>query len=185
MFDTPVFTLADVRTIRKDVSINIDDFDQYAVEAQRNYLSKLLGDKLYTALIAAPTEARFVDLLDGKIYQDGGRDVIFRGLKVYLSYVWLFLYSVGSSSSLTTTGPRIFKDELAIEAYNKKEARDNKDHFIKSADGFDESILRFLRSEKVTYPEFEESFQIKQASNDNFQFRSFGRTYRPPNNVIK
>lgn len=185
MFDTPVFTLTDVRNIRKDVSVNIDDFTQYAVEAQRNYLSKLLGDKLYTALVTTSAEARFVDLLDGKIYQDGGRDVIFRGLRVYLSYVWLYLYSVGSNSSLTPIGAQMFTDELAIAASDRKTARDNTDHFIKSADGFDESILRFLTRNRVTYPEFTESFQIKQASNDNFQFRSFGRTYRPPNNVIK
>lgn len=185
MFDNPVFSLADVRNVRKDVSVNIDDFDQYAVEAQRNYLSKLLGDKLYSALITSPTDVRFTTLLDGEIYQDGGRDVIFRGLKVYLCYVWLYLYSVGSNSSLTPIGARIFNDELAMAASDRKAARDNQDHFIKSADGMDEGILRYLNRKKDDYPEFSESFQIKQASKDNITFKTFGRSHRPPNNFIK
>jgi len=177
-FDTPVFTLDDVREVRKDVSINIDDFDQYAVEVQRNYLSKLLGDKLYNALVANPVEARMVTLLDGEIYQDGGREVTFRGLKVYLSYVWLYLYSAGSNSSVTPIGIEMFKDELAERASDRKAGRDNTDHFIKSGDGLEEGILRYLENKKSTYPEFDESFQIKQAQNDNLQFRTFGRSYR-------
>lgn len=185
MFDTLVFTLNDVRTVRKDVSINIDDFDQYATEAQRNYLAKLLGDRLYTALVTTPTEERFAKLLDGEIYQDGGRDVIFRGVKIYACYVWLYLYSVGSNSSLTPIGARMFNDELAEFASDRKSARDNQDHFIKSADGMDESILRYLERNRDTYPEFSESFQIKQASNDAIQFRTFGRTHRPARNFIK
>lgn len=184
MFDVPVFTLDDVRNIRKDVSVNVDDFTQYAVESQRNYLSKLLGDKLYAALVADPAEVRFVTLLDGEIYQDGGRDVIFRGVKVYLCYVWLYLYSAGSNSSLTPIGARIFNDELAIAASDRKAARDNTDHFIKSADGMDESILRYLSRNKTTYQEFTESFQIKQASNDNIQLKTFGRRHIPPYNII-
>ena len=177
-FDTPVFSLEDVRTVRKDVSINIDDFDQYAVEAQRNYLSKLLGDKLYTALVDAPTDARMVTLLDGEVYQDGGRDVIYRGLTVYLSYVWLYLYAAGSNSSLTPIGAQRFIDELSESASDRKAARDNTDHFIKSADGMEEGILRYLDNKNTTYPEFDESIQIKQAQNDNIQFRTFGRSYR-------
>lgn len=183
MFDTPIFTLDDVRNIRK-VSVNINDFEMFAVEAQRNYLSKLLGDKLYTQLILNPTEARMIDLIDGKIYQDGGREVIFRGVKVYLCYVWLYLFHVSSSVKQTPVGAVTFKDEEAEHAEISKSGQFERDHFIKSADGMDDGILRFLRRNRNTYPEFSESRQIKQASKDNIVFRSFGSTYYPPDNFI-
>lgn len=183
MFDILVFTLDDVRDIRKDTSVNIEDFDQYAKEAQRNYLRKLLGAQLYTSLVNNPTEPRMIDLLDGVIYSDG-RDVIFDGVKLYLSYIWLYLYSIGSSSTLTPIGAQIFKDELSEHAANRKEARDNRDHFLKSADGLEETILRYLDRNRSTYPEFSESYQIKQASGDNITFRTFGKPRRPPRNTV-
>ena len=184
-FDTLIFTLDDVRAIRGDVSVNIDDFNQYAVEAQRNYLSKLLGDKLYTARLNDLEGSRFVDLIEGVIYQDGGNEVIFRGVKIYISYIWLYLYLIGSNSSLTPIGARIFKDDFAIEAYNRKETQDNANHFIKSADGMEDSILRFLNRKRDIYPEFSQSKQIQQADQDNIQFRSSGSTWFTPNNFVE
>ena len=183
MFDPVVFTIDDVREVRK-VSVNIEDFDQFAVEAQRNYLSKLLGDALYTAMVSNPTEARFVELLDGTIYNDGGRDKIFRGCKLYLSYVWLYLYHVGSATKQTPIGAMIFKDEFAEHGDTSRSGTVERDHFIKSADGMDESILLFLDRNRNTYPEFAESMQIKQASRDNLTFRAYGRRILPPDNFI-
>jgi len=184
MFDTPIFSLDDVREVRK-VSVNINDFNVYAVEAQRNYLSKLLGDKLYTAMIAAPAEARMVDLINGKIYQDGGRDVIFRGVKVYLCYVWLYLYTISSANKQTPIGAMMFKDEEAEHSNTSRAGQIERDHFIKSADAMDDTIIRFLEKNSTIYPEFSESRRVKQASRDNLTFRSFGKTIFPPDNFIQ
>ena len=181
-FDTPLFTIDDVRLIRK-VSVTIDDFDMYAVEVQRNYLSKLLGDRLYSALIDSSTDQRMVDLLDGVIYQDG-RDVIFRGLKPYLSYLWLYLYSVDSSINHTPIGAMMFKDEFAEHASSQKAGNDARAHFISSADGMEESILRFLNRKISDYPEFHDSEQIEQAERDNITFKVIGKSYKSPNNFI-
>jgi hypothetical protein len=177
-FDTPLFTLEDVKAIRKDVSTNIDDFDQYASEVQRNYLSKLIGDKLYNALVTTPTEERMVKLLDGEVYQDGGRDVIYRGVKLYLVYAWLYVYSLASSISLTPTGSKIFKDQYAEEARDRKANKDNYMNYIASVDGMEEPIMRYLDKNRDIYEEYGESLQIKQASSDNIRFKVRGRTYR-------
>jgi hypothetical protein len=181
MFDTPIFTLEDVRSIRNDTSINIEDFAQYAMEAQRNYLRKLLGAKLYTALVTSPTDTRMVSLLDGEIYNDG-QDIIFDGVKLYLCYLWLYLYTNQSSVALTPIGARIFNDEFAEEASNRKQTRDLGEHFLKSADGLEETILDYLDKHRSTYPEFSESPQIKQASNDNIGFKVVGKSYKSPDN---
>ena len=183
-FDIPIFTLNDVRQVRKDVSVNIDDFEQYAIEAQRNYLSKLLGDKLYKAMVDNQAEARMVNLIEGEVYTDGGKDVIFRGVKIYTVYIWLYLYSLASSASLTPIGSRIFKDVLAEEASQMRATKQNTDHFLGSADGMEESIIRYLDKKRSIYPEFVDSFQIRQASKDNFTFRSWGRTWTKPDNFI-
>lgn len=178
MYDSLIFDLTDVRMIRK-VSVNIDDFDMYAQEVQRNYLQKLLGDKLYTAMILAPEEARFSDLINGTIYEDG-RDVIFRGLKIYCSYLWLYLYINDSEMNITPLGARIFKDDQADVA-NTKLARE---HYIKSADGLEEPILRFLEVNNATYPEFSESYKVEQAKKDNMTFSVIGRSYTAPKNYF-
>lgn len=178
MFDSLIFSLADVRNIRK-ISVNIDDFEMYANEVQRNYLQKLLGDKLYTAMLLNIEDERFQDLINGKIYTNG-RDIIFRGLKIYCSYLWLYLYVNDSDTNITPIGVRIFKDEGASHA-DKKTVRE---HFLKSADGLEEPILRFLDFHQNLYPEFSESKKIEQAKKDNMVFGVVGKSYYPPFNFF-
>lgn len=173
--DTILFTLDDVRSIRA-VSVNVTDFDLFAKEAQVNYLEKILGAKLYNALVAAPTDARFVDLLDGKTYTSGD-EINFRGVKLYLEYIWLYLYYNGSASQLTPIGARLFKDEDSENVYNIKAGIQERDHFLRSADGLEESILAFLNDNSSDYSEFSESIQEQPAAESNTIFRSIGRSY--------
>jgi len=177
--DTILFTIEDVRTIRK-VSVNIKDFDLFAKEAQINYLEKILGAKLYNALIAAPTDARFVDLLDGKTYTSGD-EINFRGVKLYLSYIWLYLFYNGSAAQLTPIGPKLFKDEDAENIYNRKAGIQERDHFLRSADGLEETILAFLNDNQSDYEEFGQSLQEQPASQSNTIFKSIGRSYPADN----
>ena len=180
-FDTLIFTLADVRLVRKSVSINIDDFDMYAQEVQRNYLEKLLGAKLYAAMLAAPAEARFVNLIDGVNYDNGG-EIIFRGVKLYCSYLWLHLYAGMGGVNHTPIGNALFKDDNSNQGEASKYQRNAAAHYIGSADGLEGSILDYLTFSASTFPEFSESKQIEQASEDNVNFKVIGNKYSPPNN---
>ena len=173
--DTILFTLEDVRTVRV-ASVNIEDFALFAKEAQINYLEKILGAKLYNALIAAPTDARFIDLLDGKTYTSGD-EINFRGVKLYLVYIWLYLFSNGSASQLTPIGPRLFKDENAENIYNRKAAIQERDHFLRAADGLEDTILKFLNDNQSDYEEFGQSLQEQPASQSNTIFKAIGRSY--------
>ena len=188
ILDKAIFTLDDIREVKK-VSVNIDDVPQYARLAQMNYLQKLLGDKLYTALQADldvngdPQTPRFEELINGVVYTDG-HDTIFRGVKLYCVYLWLHLYTADSAIAITPTGARIFKDEDAKFTEAKKSYRNSEAHFIAAADGLEEPILRFLDFKSSIYPEFTESLQIEQAKDDNLTFRAFGNSFDSPNNFI-
>lgn len=188
ILDKAIFTLEEVRTI-KNVSVNIDDFAQYARQAQTRYLQKLLGDKLYKAMLDdldgsnVPQTPRFVALLDGEVYVDG-RSIIFRGIKEYCIYVWLHLYMAEGALNITPLGANLFKDEHAEYNESKKAFRNAEANYIGAANGLEDPTLRYLRKNADTYPEFEESLQIEQAENDDLTFRVVGRSFDTPDNFL-
>ena len=185
-FDTLIFTIDDVRAVRK-VSVNIDDFDMFAVEVQRNYLTKLLGDKLYTALLTdlvagVPQTAKYTDLVGGKIYTDG-EDIIFRGIKLYCVYLWLYMYMSQGGVEHTPIGTVLFKDEQVERDERNGNFKNAQAHYMAAADGMEEGILNYLRKYATTYPEFSESPQIEQAQTDNMTFKVIGKKYTSPNSL--
>ena len=156
-FDKLIFTLDDVRKIRK-VSINIDDFDQYAQEVQRNYLEKILGVELYTALQSdldaanQPVDQRFVDLVNGVQYTVGSTPINYRGLKIYCSYLWMAEYILNSDTQLAPIGAMIFKDEHADHSEGKQSNRQSRDHYIRSAAGQEDHIVNYLTNNSRNLP---------------------------------
>lgn len=186
MTDELFFTLDDVRAIRK-VSVNINDFDVYAQEVQINYIEKILGPDLYTALLAdlvsgVPQTQKYIDLVDGKTYTKDGKKVTFRGLKKYCSYLWIYVYLLDGSLQITPIGAKIFKDEEADHAEGNQANRQLRDHSIRMADSMEEGIIDFLENDNATYPEFSLSDKEEPASEDNFTFNVIGNSYFPPKN---
>ena len=183
--DALIFTLNDVQAIRK-VSINIEDFDIFAREAQITFLEKVLGAKLYNLVVSELTgtpSARIQTLFDGEVYDNGG-DINYRGLKPYLVYTWLYLYSLESAVAVTPIGSRIFKDEEAAYQEDKVSVRAAQANYMKGAEVNEAMILNYLRAKQSTYPEFSESDQIEVAKQSNNTFRSFGKSYTSPNNTL-
>lgn len=184
MTDALFFTLNDVRAIRK-VSVNIDDFDLYAQEVQRNYVQKLLGPKLYLLMIddldaGAPQATRFQELINGVRYTIGNSQYIQRGLKMYACYLWLRDYALESETNITPLGVRMFKDE-ASELADAKQIRA---HFIRSAEGIEDGIVHFLNHNNAAYPEYSEASGEEPAEDNNFSFKVIGQRYTPPTNPL-
>lgn len=177
--DDLIFTLDDVQEIRS-ISVNIDDFDIFARNAQIVYLEKVLGVKLYNEMLLNIADARFQELLNGKVYQDGNRDINFRGVKPYLCYVWLILYSMESAVSVTPTGSRIFKDENAEYTERMTAIKQAQSNYRQASQSYERGIINFLRANRSTYPEFEESKEIPVAKRSNNSFKIFGESYKPP-----
>jgi hypothetical protein len=186
-FDKLIFTLDNVREVRK-VSINIDDFDQYAQEVQRNYLEKILGVELYTALqndldgSNQPIEQRFIDLIDGVQYNIGSSVYNFRGVKLYCSYLWMYNYMLNSDNQLTPIGAMIFKDDHADHSEGKQAMRQSRDHYLRTADGQEDHIVKYLSNNLDLYPEFSSSCQTKTANEENITFKVVGISYTQPFN---
>ena len=186
MTDQLFFTLDDIRLIRK-VSVNINDFDVYAQEVQINYGEKILGTDLYNALLAdlvlgVPQTQKYVDLVDGVTYTKGGKQITFRGLKKYMSYLWIYVYLLDGSLQITPIGAKVFIDEEADDAQGKQANRQLRDHAIRTADAMEEGIIEFLRNDAVAYPEYSLSNHEEPAADDNFTFKVFGRSYFAPKN---
>jgi hypothetical protein len=187
MIDQIFFTTTDVRKIRH-ISIHIDDFDMYAQEVQRNFVNQLLGDDLYDEFIndldgsGVPQSQRFIDLLDGKTYEKNGVTRIYRGLKLYASYLWLYVYSLDSGAKVTPTGTRIFKDDESEDAQSKQEFRQLRDHSIRSANGLEDGIIDYLREFASTYPEYNSSDKVEPADENDFSFKTIGGTFNNPTN---
>lgn len=182
-FDTLIFTIDDVRAVRSSTSRHIEDFDVYAQEVQRNYLEKILGAKLYAAMISNPTETRFVNLINGETYNDSGI-IIFRGVKLYCSYLWLHLFNSMGAVKHTPIGNAIFKDQEANQGEASQYNRSATAHYINSADGLEGSIIDYLSFRLPTYPEFSESNQIEQAGKDNITFKVVGSTWTAPESLL-
>ena len=188
-FDKLIFTLDDVRLVRK-VSINIDDFDQYAQEVQRNYLEKILGVELYTALqnnldaSNHPVDQRFIDLVNGVQYSVCSTLINFRGVKIYCSYLWMYNYMLNSDNQLTPIGAMIFRDENADHIEGKQAMRQARDHYLRSAEGFESHIINYLTNNQDIYPEFSSSCETKTATEENMTFKVVGNTYKSPHNYF-
>ena len=181
MTDAQFFTLDDIQAVRK-VSVNIDDFDLYAQEVQRNYVQKILGTQLYLDLIddlvlGVPTAQRFIDLVDGVRYSIGTKEYVFRGVKLYASYLWLDSYMMDSEVQITPIGTQLFKDEAA-QATSKQQSTA---HYRRSAEGLEDGILHFLNNNRDTYPEFDQYDGEQPAEENNFSFKVIGKRYTPPN----
>lgn len=151
MVDLQLITLADVRRVH-NVSQQIADFHVYAGEAQSLYVQKLLGDPLYLALLGAVGDARFQTLMDGCTYGDGPS--IFRGLRAYICYIWLFLYSTHSTAKLTPTGIRRYTDPESEDVDGARAGKAITSHFKDTATALGKGVVAYLGTALDTYPEY-------------------------------
>lgn len=188
--DNLLFNLSDVNSV-KETSVNIQDFEQYAREAQMLYLEGLIGKDLYTDLTngvsgngGGHAEVRFSDLLDGKRYMYKGRSEIFRGVKPYLCYLWLHLYANMGAANITPTGMSAFRDENEYENDRFKAIQTSKQHYIGMANTLEGGIIDFLQNNIDIYPEFKHSEKLEQAKNDDFEMEVFTNTYDYPENLF-
>ena len=190
MIDQLFFTLDDVRAIR-DVSTNMgDNFDRYAQEVQRNYVQRLLGDDLYDALIldlvsGVPQSQRFIDLVDGITYDVNGRKRIFRGLKLYASYLWIYLYPLDGGAKVAPIGVQVFRDEESENAQSKQEFRQLRDHAISSANGLEDPTIQYLNYHPNDYPEYSLGTKEEPAEGSDFSFRVIGQPHTEPINRFR
>ena len=82
-------------------------FDQIMEETQTNELQDLLGFQLYQDLIQNPTDAKYVDLLDGTTFTYCDQTITMAGLKTVLAHYFYANYTRENPSHDTFSGHRI------------------------------------------------------------------------------
>lgn len=185
MKDQLFFQLNDVRAVRK-ISRHMDNFEVIAQEVQMSYVERILGSKLYAALQddlvgGFPQQERFVELVNGVRYDDDGDLYIYRGLKIYACYIFLYLQMLEGGLQVTPIGAQLFKDEEAEHANQKQEGRQLRDHSIRMADGMEEGIIRFLEKDS-RFPEYDIAEKEEPARDSNNSFEPFVTTFATPFN---
>lgn len=188
MTDKLFFRLEDVRAVRSNVSVHVDNFDAIAKEVMMNYVERLLGGSLYAALQddlqgGFAQSERFQELLTGVRYESDGLTRIFRGLKTYACYCWIYLWMLEDGIQLTPIGSQVFKDEEAESAEGKRKYAQLRDHTIRMADGMEEGIRDFLEKDD-RFPEYALSKKEEPAEDSNFTFRAIGTTFAAPDNRL-
>ncbi len=177
--DNLIFSFEDVKSIRK-VSNNINDFEIYAREVQALYVQKLLGDSLYAEILGDPGNSRFDSLLNGKKYEKNNRMIIFRGVKYYACYLWLYLYTKESGAALTPIGVQQYVDGDSESALNNSYYHNAKNQYLSIADAQEEHILAYLSDHASDYPDFGKTKSIEQAEEDSILVLASKKRFKNP-----
>lgn len=87
------------------VTGGVDNFTQLELEAEQNELSKLLGMALLLDIQTNPTNAEYIDLLDGKTFENRFEQTVkFQGIRYQIAYMNFSEYIPTSQIADTFSG---------------------------------------------------------------------------------
>lgn len=174
-----LIALSDAREIRR-LSANYDtnEFEPFVNEIQQFYLLPLIGVVLYNDVVANPTEANNVKLLDGEDYTWGSRTYNFKGIKKYLSYLFFYKYSLEGQVKYTDSGRQNFEVDNATKSQRGIDAQVI-NNFIDKAKLIGEETRLYLERNSSDFPLYE-SGEASDLPNKDFKFNIVGETYIKP-----
>jgi len=166
--DNLLIAFTDLQSIAGQFSSNVTaaQVDPYIREAQTGEIRRFLGDELYLALLLAPTEARFVLLLEGEDYTNlNGIVVRFNGLEEAIKYWTLYRYVRSTDILMLKFGNRVAEDGIysigATREQVKATVYNQKNQALKYQTDADD----YIRANIAVYPEFNSNTRIpKRAS---------------------
>ena len=171
-----LITNTEVRSVRY-ITENYDatKFALFAREIQRDYVMPLLGTDLYIDLLDNVSSQIYVDLLDGKDYQDSGSTVRFQGLKLYIIYMWLWLYAREGGVQLTESGREDFIFENSSQT-TPGLSDEVISQYFSSANAIADQIKKFLEDNSDDYPEYKSS-EVETKQTKSFSFSVLGESH--------
>jgi len=128
------------------------------------------------------TSSIYFDLLEGKQYTYGDTLYNFYGAKMYLIYLFLYLYFKEGDLNYTDSGKKTYNAENSTDARTNLNSSIINNHF-NSAKVIGESITEFLEYNKDLYPLYK-STDTNTDVNYRFDFKVLSNNYRRDKIII-
>jgi len=153
--ETLLIQLTDIIEICDNVSSNLREdklVNAEILNAQRLDLSKFLGDSFYYDFITNNTDQKYIDLLNGKEFENcEGETVYFYGLRYVIAWRAYAKMLNRSSLHLTRTGSRRKQGQTETEPYNNEKLSQALNNANSRAIFYENNALEFLEQEKESY----------------------------------
>lgn len=173
MADTILIDKADVREIRLiHNATNDDEFNAFVLDIQIQYLEPLIGSELYLDFLDNYESSPYDDLLNGTTYTKNGKTINFRGVKLYLVYLFLYKWALEGQVKFTENGRQFFNVDYAERAQKGIDANVIADYESKAKDQA-EKITQFLYDNRSTYTLYDTS-EIDENVKTSFTFGVVG-----------
>lgn len=180
--ETLLVTIANVQTVRALASsYDQDKFNSYLREVQREYVRLLIGNELYIDLLANTTAENYAELLDGVAYESDGNQISFYGLRMYIIYMWLYLYSKEGGIVYSETGKSEF-DFSEVKKPSSGLTQDVISQFQFKAKIYADQVIKYLEDNATKFPKYKLSV-INTKQTKSFMFNVIGESY-PKDGVL-
>ena len=130
----------------------VDNFTQLEIEVEQNEMSKLLGPALLLDIQATPTDDKYVDLLDGKTFQNClDQTVQFHGIRYQIAYMNYSEYIPTSQIADTFSG-MVQKNRQETQPISQGTIKQQQARVREIALTDFEVMKVFLNENSTTYP---------------------------------
>lgn len=155
MAETALISISNIREYRS-VSLQIETtrFNDFVMDVQRSDLRQLLGDSLYYDFMNDDrTSGKYKDLLDGKTYEYNGETIKFYGVKPFLCYLWLALFTREGDNFQSNSGNIQFVNNQVqnLQYLQAREKKEREQSYRESATIYENDIIKFLNTYSSTY----------------------------------
>lgn len=155
-----LITIDDVKEHRKISGLtDPEEFSAFARDAQRVNLRDLFGLDMYYDFFndfagGVPQSQEYLDLLNGVIYEYNDEDIEYLGLKPYLSFLWLYLYTLEGDNKHTSYGSATFVNnpQQHFTGSSTSLKQENAANYKERAVIYRNDIIRFLSENSSSYP---------------------------------
>lgn len=121
------------------------------------------------------TSSIYFNLLEGTQYTDDGILVNYRGSKIYLIYLFLYLYFKEGDLNYSNSGKKTYNVENTSDARTATNNSITSNHFA-NAQIYGKEIIKFLEDNSGSYPLYN-SIGIDASANERMEFKVFGSNY--------
>ena len=154
-----LITIDDVRGYRDvDISYSTERFNSFLKDVQENELKDLLGDALWLDFFKNITDAKYIDLLNGKEYTYNNQTILYQGLKPFLCWAWLLKLPLEGNNHHTQSGDFAYIHDT-VSRPSKYEVMQVTESYKSSKIVQRNGVIRFLNENSQDYALWASSYE--------------------------